>query len=387
MKLHIFLFIIISITLLSFCSAQEKAAITAEPNQALSFPYIAQALGDNVYVRSGPGTNYYVCGKLNKNDIVKVVATKYSWSCIVPPESCFSWISKQYITIDPTNPSVGIISGDSVRVRAGNEDGNPLHSEQVQGQVNKGEKVRLAGEEKNDYYKIYPPPFAYLWVSSQFVQPLGSAANIEIPSLTGPGIKVDANNPNSMFAPAAKTDVPKDLQQYYALEKLVKVELAKPLLEQDFSKVKQALQVLAGNKDAGKASRYAEYMAKRIDGFELAAKASKEVKEQAKNLEQINSNIKKAQESRLAELPNLGRFAVIGQFQQSSVYDQQAVLKHYKILDSAGQIICYALPASSAKLPDLKQFENKKIGLVGTIEPHPETVSALVRFSEIVELP
>ena len=381
MKLHIVFSIAILIVLFSVCFAQEDInSVVTE--QTLSFPYIAQATGNEVYIRSGPGTNYYACGKLNKGDVVKVVATKYSWSCIVPPESCFSWISKQYVSIDPTNPSVGVVNNDKVNVRAGREDGNPLHSEQVQGQVSKGEMVRLTGEEQNDYYKIYPPSFAYLWVSSQFIQPLGSTT--EIPTELRPVASSDVN----IFAPPLRGggDIARDLQQYYALEKLVKAEHEKPLLEQDYSKVKQALEVMAQNKDAGKAARYAEYMVKRIEGFEMAAKVIREVKEQDKNLDKIFENIKKAQDSKLSELPNLGRFAVIGKFQQSSVYDQQAVLKHYKILDSAGQIICYVLPAGSAELPDLKQYENKKVGLVGTIEPHPETGGALVRFTQLAEL-
>ena len=144
MKLHILFFIIILISSVCVCTAQESTT-TAGTELTPSFPYLAQCTSDNVYIRSGPGTNYYDCGKLNKNDVVKVVAQKYSWSCIVPPEGCFSWISKQYVTIDPTNPSIGIVTGTNVRVRAGRSDNNPLHSETVQGQVNEGERIRLMG--------------------------------------------------------------------------------------------------------------------------------------------------------------------------------------------------------------------------------------------------
>ena len=376
MKVRTLFFIIISISLLPVCSAEETAA-TTEAEQTPSFPYLAQSTADD-YIRSGPGTNYYVCGKLGKNDVVKVVAQKYSWSCIVPPEGCFSWISKQYVTIDPTNPSIGVITGTNVRVRAGSADNNPLHSDQVQGQVNDGERIRLMGEEQNDYYKIYPPSFAYLWVSSQYIKPIGDLDEaLE-------AIKTDEETDSNIFAPDIVPDT-KDLQQYYALEKLVKAEHAKPLLEQDYSKVKQALELLASNIDAGKAASYAEYMVKRIEGFELACEVTKAVDLQEQNLKQIKENIQKAQQATMAELPNLGKYAAIGKFELSSIY-QQAPLKLYTISNTAGQIICYAMPEGTGSQTDLTKFIDKKIGLVGTIEPHPETLSALVRFTEIAEL-
>jgi len=112
----------------SAAGADEPAEVAAP-----SFPYIAAITGDNVNIRSGPGSNYYPCGRLNKADRVKVVATKYKiWSQIVPPASTFSWISKQYVTIDTQDTTIGIVTGNSVRVRAGSADGNPIHSTTLQ---------------------------------------------------------------------------------------------------------------------------------------------------------------------------------------------------------------------------------------------------------------
>jgi SH3-like domain-containing protein len=380
-SLFSFLITIFLISLASTASAGQAAGSEeAVAAQTLSFPYVAQVIGDDVNLRSGPGTNYYLCGKLNKADVVKVVQQKYGWSCVVPPEGTFSWISKQYVEIDPTNPSVGIVSGDNVRVRAGSADNNPLHSDQVQGMFDKGDRVRLMGEEQSDYYKIYPPSFAYLWVSTQYTKPLGTAVEEAKPA------EEDKEPADSgLFAPAM-VPATKDLRQYYALEQIVKAEYEKPVLEQDYSTVKEALQLLAENKDADKAARYAEYMVKRIENFELAAEVSKAVQLQDQQLQQTRENIQKAYQIKLEQLSSLGRFAVIGKIQTSSVYGTEPVVKHYKILDSAGNIICYALPAGSAPEMDISRYFDKKVGLVGTIEPHPATSSALVRFTEIAEV-
>ncbi|UCF43561.1 MAG: SH3 domain-containing protein [Planctomycetota bacterium] len=114
----IHLTIVCLITLASVGSAQEAAP---------SFPYVAEVTAENVNIRSGPGTNYYRCGQINRGDAVKVVASKHSWSHIVPPPGSFSWISKQYIHIDADNPTVGIVTGDAVRVYAGSERLKPIH--------------------------------------------------------------------------------------------------------------------------------------------------------------------------------------------------------------------------------------------------------------------
>lgn len=184
---------------------------------------------------------------------------------------------------------------------------------------------------------------------------------------------MDTNSPEAKF-----------LQQYYTLEKLVNTEAAKPLLSQNFANVKSALQALADNKDAGKAARFAQYTLKRIEGLETAAKVQKELAAQDKQMQQTRENIAKAAEVRKSELPGLGRFAVIGRFRVSAIYGQET---HYQVLDSQGNILCYAIPEGAAAQMDLTKFMNKNVGLVGTIEPHPETSGALVRFTEIAELP
>ena len=112
------------------CFAQEGAISAEDVNEPVfpPFPYIAQITADNVNIRSGPGTNYYSCGKLYNANRAKVVARKFSWSQIVPPKGSFSWISKQYVEIDPNEPGSGIVTGDNVRVYAGSAHLKPIHS-------------------------------------------------------------------------------------------------------------------------------------------------------------------------------------------------------------------------------------------------------------------
>ncbi|MBA7604626.1 hypothetical protein ES703_11752 [subsurface metagenome] len=353
--------------------AQEAVAGAGEPNEAgmPSFPYVAEITGDDLYVRSGPGTNYYHCGKLNKGDKVKVVDRQFSWSCIVPPAGSFSWISMQYVKIDPNDPAAGTVTGDSVRVYAGSDYVKPLYSTTLQGKLNRGEKVKLLGEQMDDYYKIAPPPFAYLWVSTDFTKPLKSVS--EVP-LAGPN--------GTLVVGPEMVSAEVRLKEYQALEKQIKAEQAKPMGQQNYTKIKRGLVTIADDKAAGKAARYAEFIIKQIDGFELALAVGKEVQLQNKQLQKIKEGIDKARVRRLAEVEDMGRFAAVGRLQTFTTYGPG----HYRIVDESGKTACYALPADRVSTMNLGRLIDRKVGLVGIVEPHRQTAGALVRFVEIVEI-
>ena len=173
---------------------------------------------------------------------------------------------------------------------------------------------------------------------------------------------------------------------YLGLKKQINSERTKPIEQQNYTDIKKTLLEIANNKEAGKAARYSEFVLKQIERFELAQKVDQEVSLQDKQLRKIENGIEKARDTKLAEVPSLDRFAVIGRLQISNVYDAEAERKHYLLMDDSGKIICYALPSGSAANMDLSSFIGQKVGLAGTIEPHPQTSGALVRFTEIVKL-
>jgi hypothetical protein len=389
MRPHINLFIfailagLVSVGLAQGAAAgrgEGSATVPSGPNQVdvSSFPYSAEITGDNVYVRSGPGTNYYHCGKLNKGDKVEVVGKQFSWSRILPLPGSFSWISMKYVQIDPADSSAGIVTGDNVRVYAGSDYVKPLYSTYLQGKLNKGDKVKLLGEQIDDYYKIAVPslPDAYLWVSTNFTKPVPRV--VEVP----PTVK-SPPEPNET-TPVAPTEVTPEsqLERYRALQKQVQAERAKPIDQQNYASMKKALAAIANDKDAGRAARYAKYVLKRIEGFELALAVAKEVRLQNDQLEKIKAGIDKARATRLAQVEDLGRFAAVGELQTYETYGPG----HYRIVDESGKMVCYALPSGRASRAGLSELIGKKVGIAGTIEPHLPTKKALVRFSEIAEL-
>jgi uncharacterized protein YgiM (DUF1202 family) len=349
-------------------------------------PYVAEALGNDVYIRSGPGTNFYHCGKLYTGDRVQVVKSQDGWSCVVPPPGCFSWISMQYVSINLENPTVGTVTGDNVGVYAGSDFVEPMHSTSKQVALNRGQVVKLLGEEKDDYYKIAPPQGAYLWVSAQFVQAATPAVGRPPVVDVGAMVKAPAGSANAKPADA-NTAVPlAGLDLYYALNEQIKAERTKAPAEQNYTEIRKKLTELVADKASGRASRYAEYTLKQVERYELACKVSQEVALQNKELQKTTAKIDEARAAKLQQFVDLSKYAVTGRLENSSVYAGTGQARRYRVLDDAGTTICYVMPTGPAAAMDLSKFIGHKVGLVGKISPHEATARAFIEFSEIVLL-
>ena len=92
-------------------------ATLAPAQQRPDFPYKAYVTAKDVYVRSGPSTNYYPVAKLNAGVRVTVVGEESGWLAIVPPPDCHSVIDATYV--DRDRDKRGVVNGNRVNVRAG----------------------------------------------------------------------------------------------------------------------------------------------------------------------------------------------------------------------------------------------------------------------------
>jgi len=345
--------------------------------------YVAEVVGNDVRIRSGPGTNYYQCGKLYAGDRVQVVKSQQGWSCIVPPPGCFSWVAVQYVSITLQNPTVGVITGDNVGVYTGSDTEEAKYSTSRQVVLNRGQTVKLLGEEKDDYYKIAPPQGAYLWVSTQYLQPSDkSLARAGDTNAAGrPAVAKKPGDPN-----AASKGPLMGLDLYYSLSEKVKAEHEKKLAEQNYTEFKKKLAELVALKDGSRAARYAEYTLKQVERYEMACTVGKEVEAQQKELQKTNTKIDEARTTKLGLIVDRSKFAVTGRLETSSVYNGVGQARRYRILDDAGRTTCYVTPVGPAVNTDFSKYLGHKVGLVGPIAPHPDTQRAFIEFTEIVLL-
>jgi hypothetical protein len=137
------------------------------------FNFIGEITGTGVSVRSGPSDNYYPTGKLDKGAHVKVVGIKFNWLKIEPPPESFSYVGKAFVDRH-SDGKVGKVN-NTANVRAGSSM-NPMKTT-IQTKLVPGVDVKILGEE-DEYYRIEPPAGAYLYVSQQYVRPVGPAENL-----------------------------------------------------------------------------------------------------------------------------------------------------------------------------------------------------------------
>ncbi|HVC97109.1 MAG TPA: SH3 domain-containing protein [Pirellulales bacterium] len=137
------------------------------------FPYVAYVNAANVYVRSGPGENYYPVLKLPKGRKVEVYRhDPGGWYAIRPPEDSFSWVSAEFI--EPTRGKLARVKGERVVARVGSKFSDIRDVIQVR--LDQGEEVEVleakrfnSGPAAQTWYKIAPPAGEFRWVSGRFV--------------------------------------------------------------------------------------------------------------------------------------------------------------------------------------------------------------------------
>lgn len=166
-----FRFLLVSTALLGFATH-----LVAAPPQ---FPYDAVVMGEDVYVRSGPGKNYYATSRLQKDDRVTVHRhDPGGWYMIAPPAGSFSWIDAVQVERTGNRGVISIQDEDGqaiVRIGSMLSDDHAYTGRQLQS----GDEVEILGEEtlstdgrRVKMLKIVPPAREYRWVKGDYIVPL-----------------------------------------------------------------------------------------------------------------------------------------------------------------------------------------------------------------------
>src|SRR3990170_388270 len=115
-----------------------------------TFPYKTLVAADDVYVRSGPGQNYYPTDKLKRGQEVEVYRhDPGGWCAIRPVDGSFSWVSGRFLK--PTDDNLAVVTEDGVSARVGSRFSDIR--EVVQVRLQKGEVIEI----------LDPPPRGAGW--------------------------------------------------------------------------------------------------------------------------------------------------------------------------------------------------------------------------------
>jgi hypothetical protein len=201
-------------------------------------------------VRSRADANSVVVTRVKEGSILESVGRdQYGWYRVVPPEGTFSLVSARYI--DRRGPEEGVVSIQSgtLRVRVGSlvHEGDPLQRE-VQARLENGARVRILGTQ-DGWLKVAPPDGVYFYVWGEHVTPVSPeiAARLRKAEPGGAG-EAEPSSPTTAPAPAMARGP--DLsgewgQQLAQIERLIKAEAGKPLLEQSWGGIIERLQPVA----------------------------------------------------------------------------------------------------------------------------------------------
>jgi len=418
---------LLAVSVFAVEEAAQTVQVAGKPADA-QYPFIAEVVGTDVYVRSGNSTADYPCTKVNTPDKVTVVDEEYGWAKILPPDGCYSWIYKAYVKINSDNPTVGVLTHDNVRVWAGADSIESGSSSGLQTKLNKGEIVDLFADqpETGDYYKIKSPTGAHLWISANYLKyvsplkqdkpivvpprpdtqngdplipPSGEQKRPEFTNLNGqseetqPPVVVEiqqeeekVEEPKEEKPPQLTTKETELLKQCYDLSAKIDEELKKPLNEQDYTKIKAPLEKIIQQDDAGKAVAYAHFLTNRIGRFELAKSVNEEVAKQEKQLERAKENIEKAHQAQLQQVPEEVNYLYTGTLKPSHVYTGKSGQKRYLLMDSNGKILCYVVAVSPEIDAQLMLKQNTTIGINGSVISNQKSLVALVAVTELVSI-
>ena len=163
-----------SLILLIALTAGVAAAESGMPSQG--FPYEAALVANDVYVRSGPGTEFYPTGKLQSGDTVEVYRhDPGGWYAIRPPRDSFTWVSSRFVK--PLKDRLGEIVGSRVAARVGSSFSGIRDVVQVR--LQKGEVVEiLEVSPDGSWTKIAPPSGEFRWIHQKFLQAAGGDSGV-----------------------------------------------------------------------------------------------------------------------------------------------------------------------------------------------------------------
>ncbi len=156
------------------CAAFASAFTGSTSAQAAEqFPYTAYVNSNDVYIRSGPGKNYYPTEKLAKGETVEIYRhDPGGWYAIRPTQGSFDWVPAD--ALKPHGDRLATVEKDRTLCFVGTRFSNARDVHQVR--LDKGEEVEILdvkqigdGAEAKAWCQIAPPSGEFRWVFGKFV--------------------------------------------------------------------------------------------------------------------------------------------------------------------------------------------------------------------------
>ncbi len=379
-----------------------QAVLSSPVNGEQSFPYKAYVAVDDVYVRSGPGQNYYPTDKLKRGQEVEVYRhDPGGWCAIRPVDGSFTWVAGRYLK--PTDHHLAVVTEDGVSARVGSRFSNIR--EVVQVRLQKGEVVEVLdppprGAGENTWLKIAPPSGEFRWVSAKYLDandprdgvrkappgerhadrqgaPEGAATTS---ADVGESLRTRSTKPRSLTA-----------EEFQAELERIELDLSAMVIEEptawSFDSLRQRTnQLLDGAQTAverGRARLLANKIA-RFDDIKQRQDAVSAMRRETDRSGRLWANLRP--EGADGQKPGTkvdidGRFDGVGQLTQ--VVSPKMGAPRYVLVDASGDVRCYVTPAPGV---NLQNYLGQQVGVTGTRGYMPEQHASHIMARHVTPL-
>ncbi|MGA2063443.1 MAG: SH3 domain-containing protein [Thermoguttaceae bacterium] len=317
-----------------------------------TFPYKAVIITDNVYVRSGPGENYYPTDRLKAGQQVEVYRNDAGgWCAIRPPAGSFSWVAGRDLEVNKDNLARVIENHAAARVGSRFSD----IREVIQVRLNRGEAVEVLGAKPSGpapsaaaetWYKIAPPSGEFRWVDGKHVAADNSADGLPRPGAGGRAGRLSAEEFQN-----AMTDIDVEIATMVAEEPTV----------WDFSELGERANSLFQQAQTATERGQARLVLGKIARFD-------DIRQRYKKLGTADTEVARV-DRRAARLSQImpswgdpqGHYDAVGRLAWIPV--QTAGAPQYAIVDPKGGVRCYVSPGPGV---NLRSFVGREVGINGT---------------------
>jgi hypothetical protein len=368
-----------------------------------TFPYTAYAKGNDVCVRSGPGSSYYPTDKLKAGQKVEVYRhDPGGWLAIRPPEGSFSWVESRCLRLGENG--LAQVTDEQVPAHVGSRLGD-IH-DVIRVWLHRGEVVAVLDANpakdsfaaKGPWYKIAPPAGEFRWVDGRDIEATEPDAPSTLRTLPGgsgngeePGGQAGqqalsgrdgeaTSGPASNESPAAGADRGPSAEQFEARLRDVNLELSSMVVADPgawyLGELRRRTQGLFEQARTASQRSRTRLLLGKIAWFE-------EIQERAKRIaagpagggtDQAAAALSPNGAPQGGQLSATGldrgfdaRFDARGQLVR--VRATTAGGPQYAILDAEGKILCYVSPAPGV---NLQSFVGRVVGINGIVGYMPQ---------------
>jgi uncharacterized protein YgiM (DUF1202 family) len=338
-------------------------AITTARAEEPRFPYKAHVTADEIYVRSGPGQDFYPTDYLRKGDVVEVYRhDPGGWCAIRPPAGSFTWVSGRALKMD--DDKLAVVVEDDVPARVGSRLSD--FRDVIQIRLKKGEPVEILDSREvgngnaQVWYKIAPPSGEFRWISNKYLDTENAGGNERR--------NRSATNERSSGGtrpPAAGELTSEQIQnELDALD----VELSMVVVDDpsiwslDSLRIRgeTLLDESVTTADRGKTRILLNKIA-RFEDIKQRYDSVSALRNQNAASNRFIAGLKSTMEKAAASADPDGRFDGVGQLQP--VVSDKAGAPRYALVDASGNVRCYVTPAPGV---NLQNYIGRQVGLTGT---------------------